>query len=138
MDPLTVPGTLDALDSIRGYIDGVAGQAGLERRVARRLVGAVDEIASNIVLHGYTKAGRVGMVHVWAEIDEQALTIIVEDSGVAYNPDLSALPDLGMPLEDREPGGLGLFLARQKVDELRYERVGDWNRHTFVVYRRAE
>ncbi len=138
MEPLTVTGTLDALESIRAYVDGVAAWAGLERRAARRLVAAVDEVASNIVTHGYAEVGRAGMVHVWAEIGEQALTVLVEDTGVAYNPDLSALPDLGMPLEDREPGGLGLFLAGQKVDELRYERVGDRNRHTFVVYRRAE
>jgi anti-sigma regulatory factor (Ser/Thr protein kinase) len=138
VDPLTVPGTLDALDSIRAYVDSVAGQAGLDRRVARRLVGAVDEVASNIVTHGYAEAGRAGMVHVWAEIGEQALTVVLEDTGVAYNPDLSALPDLDMPLENRELGGLGLFLAGQKVDELRYDRVGDRNRHTFVVYRRAE
>jgi anti-sigma regulatory factor (Ser/Thr protein kinase) len=138
MEPLIVTGTLDALERIRAYVDGVAARAGLNRRAVQRLVGAVDEIASNIVLHGYAKAGRAGMVQVWAEIDEQALTVVVEDNGVAYNPDLRITPDLDMSLEDREPGGLGLFLAGQKVDELRYERMGERNRHTFVVYRRAE
>ena len=135
MEPLTVPGTLDSLEGIRAYVNSVATIAGLDRSLSYRLVGAVDEIASNIVMHGYAEAGRAGAVHVWAEIGKDVLTIYVEDTGAAYDPDLQAACAVDLPLEEREPGGLGLFLASHKVDEFRYERLADRNRHTFVVYR---
>ncbi len=135
MEQLTVPGTVESLEDIREYVKTAAAIAGLDRKAAYRLVVAVDEVASNIMTHGYAEVGLAGMVDVWAEIDEQVLTIYMEDTGVAYDPSPQSPDDFDLPLEEREIGGLGLFLANRNVDEFRYERLGDRNRHTFVVYR---
>ncbi len=135
MEQLTVPGTLESLEVIREYVKTAATLAGLDRKAAYRLVMAVDEVASNIMTHGYAEVGLVGMVDVWAEIDEYVLTIYMQDTGVAYDPSAQSPDDFDLPPEEREIGGLGLFLANHNVDEFRYERLGDRNRHTFVVYR---
>lgn len=138
MEPFTVPGTLDSLASIRDYVAAAATEAGLDERAAYRLRLAVDEIATNIITHGYMEADLEGVVDLRTDIGKNTLTIVVEDTGVAYDPHQYQPPDdTGLPLEQHQIGGWGVFLALQNVDDLRYERVGDRNLHTFVVKRIA-
>jgi serine/threonine-protein kinase RsbW len=136
MDPLTVPGTLESLDDIADYVMAAAATAGLDKKTSYRLRLAVDEVATNIVTHGYAEAGLEGVLDLQADIDEKTLTISIGDTGVAYDPLQHQLPDdLALPLEQRQMGGLGVFLAIQSVEKFLYERVGGRNRHTFIVHR---
>jgi serine/threonine-protein kinase RsbW len=139
LEPLSVPGTLDSLGAIAEYVMAAASAADLDKKVSYRLRLAVDEIATNIITHGYAEAGLEGVLDLRADIDEKALTIFVEDTGVVYDPRQSKAPNgLDLPLEQRPMGGLGLFLAIRGVDKLLYERIGDRNRHIFIVYRSAD
>jgi anti-sigma regulatory factor (Ser/Thr protein kinase) len=132
MDQLVVPGSLESLAAIRAYVRAAASGAGLSRNASYRLVLAVDEVASNIALHGYAGVGG-GLIDVTAELDQSSLTIRIEDTGAAYA--LPALQPLELPRERHEVGGVGLTLARLSVDEFQYQRVDERNRHTLVVYR---
>jgi anti-sigma regulatory factor (Ser/Thr protein kinase) len=136
MEPLTVSGTLDSLATIGKYVLDAAALAGLDKKAAYRLRLAVDEIATNVITHGYQEANRQGDLEVQVLLDEAALTLFLEDNGAAYIPDEVSAPDgLQRPLEERQIGGLGVYLAIQSVDRFLYERVGGRNRHTFVVNR---
>ncbi len=139
MERLSVPGTLDSLELVGKYVMEVASEAGLDRKAAYRLRLAVDELATNVITHGYEEAGLDGTIDLWAEIDDEHLTIHMEDTGSPYDPTETPTPDnLDDPLEERGVGGLGVFLAMRGVDALRYERIGDRNRIIFVVNRVAE
>jgi serine/threonine-protein kinase RsbW len=133
MQCLTVPGNLDSLRSLRDFVRSVAGSAGLEKSAAYRLGLAVDEVATNIVVHGYDEAGLAGAIKVWCEMDADALRIHLEDTGAPYDPVQYSNVDIDQPLEDRPEGGLGVFLATRGVDDLEYAKSDDKNRHTFVV-----
>ncbi|MDJ0687509.1 MAG: ATP-binding protein [Xenococcaceae cyanobacterium MO_188.B32] len=138
MEPLTVPGTLDSLGAIAKYVMAAASEASLDKKTSYKLRLAVDEIATNIIVYAYQQANYEGSVNLRAKIDEQSLTIYVEDTGVAFNP-VEKIPlekeNLHKPLEERPIGGLGLYLAVDGVDKFFYERVGDRNRNIFVVNR---
>lgn len=139
MEPLTLPGTLDSLPTLGRYVLAAAEAANLDKKAAYRLRLAVDEIATNVITHGYEEANRTGLLDIQAEINEAALTIFLEDTGAAYQPDEISKPaHLDQPLAERPLGGLGLYLATQSVDQFHYERTGNRNRHTFVVYRNRE
>ena len=136
MERLTVPGTLDSLEPIGKYVLAAANEAGLDRRAAYRLRLAVDELATNAIIHGYQESSLNGMIDLWTDIDDKHLTIGMEDSGRPYDPIKTPPPqDLDEPLEDRRLGGLGIYLAKMGVTDLRYERVGNHNRTVFVVSR---
>lgn len=135
MDTLSLPGTLDSLKPIREYVAKAAEKAGLDKRAVYRLNLAVDEIATNIVLHGYQEANLEGQVIVRADISEEALVIQLEDRGAGYDPiDVVDPENLDQPLEERTEGGLGVYLAVRSVDKFTYERIDDRNIHTFVVH----
>ena len=137
MEPLTVPGTLDSLGKVRQYVSDAAAAANLDKKAAYRLKIAVDEIATNVIVHGYEEAGREGMLELWAKIDEKTLAISIEDTGAVYNPYNREVDlDLDLPLEERQIGGLGVYLTIQSVDKFLYENIGEGrNRHTFVMNR---
>lgn len=134
MKHLTVPGTLDSLDAIAQYVMAVAAETGLDKKASYNLRLAVDEIATNIIIHGYEEAGREGVLDLQAVVDEQSLTISLEDTGAPYNPTERPNPDdLALPIEQRKMGGLGVYLAIHGVDKFIYERLGDRNHNIFVV-----
>ena len=82
MERLTMPATIDALRPIADYVMDAANEAGLEKKSAYRLRLAVDEIATNIVMHGYDESNSSGDVSIQADIDDKSLTITLEDSAV--------------------------------------------------------
>jgi serine/threonine-protein kinase RsbW len=138
MEPLTVPGNLDSLDNIRDYIKAAAAASGLDKKATYHLVLAVDEIATNIVTHGYNEAGLSGGIVAQTNIDAQNLTITLEDTAIPYDPQAQAIPDdLDTPLAERPIGGLGVYLALRNVDTFHYERVNNRNRNIFVMHRPA-
>ena len=134
MNALSLPGTLDSLKSIREYVVQAAQSAGLDKKAVYRLNLAVDEIATNIIIHGYQEANLEGQVVVRADITDQMLKIQLEDDGASYDPiDVASPEDLDQPLEYRTEGGLGVYLAVRSVDKFTYEQVGNFNIHTFVI-----
>jgi serine/threonine-protein kinase RsbW len=136
MKELIVPGILSSLKDVRNYVAEAADQAGLDKKASYRLLLAIDELATNSIVHGYEETNLTGNLYLRATVDDKALTIFVEDTGNEYNPLDRETPDhLNNALEDRPIGGLGTYLALNGVDQFLYERVGDRNRNTLVVYR---
>lgn len=134
LEPLTISGRSDTLSQLMDYIAWVAAAAGLGEQATYRLSLAVDEIATNIVLHGYDDAGRSGDLTIWAETADDQLIVYLEDTGEPFDPRLAPQPeDLDRPLEERQDGGLGIFLALWGVDDFTYESRADANRCVFVM-----
>jgi phosphoserine phosphatase RsbU/P len=136
MKSLTVPGNLDALKPIRDYATESGTNADLPEPAIYRLCLAVDEIATNVVLHGYEEAGLTGDLTISSRIDCGRLIIELRDKGKSYDPTKHNVPTaetLSLPLEERDIGGLGILLARDGVDDLQYESGDDSNVHRFIV-----
>jgi serine/threonine-protein kinase RsbW len=138
MRVLTVPGTLNSLQPIADFVLAAATDINLDKKSAYKLRLAVDEIATNIILHGYKEAGLTGDIQLSATADDQTLQIVLEDSAVFYDPletETIEAAELQRPLAERRIGGLGVYLAIQGVDHFHYERVGERNRNIFTVQR---
>jgi serine/threonine-protein kinase RsbW len=114
MQSLTLPGTLDALKPIRDYASDAAKSVGLPESAAYNLCLAVDEIATNVVTHGYEEVGISGNLTIGARVDCGQLIVELRDQGKSYDPSKHHIPtaeDLSLPLEERGIGGLGILLA---------------------------
>jgi anti-sigma regulatory factor (Ser/Thr protein kinase) len=138
MNELRVGASLEVLSAVGAFVLEAAHQAGLDRRATYRLRLAVDEIVTNVIVHGKPREhSGDGEIRLRAEMDEHTLQITLEDRGPAFNPLEREGPDqdLEKPLEQRPIGGLGVFLAARGVDRFQYERAGDRNRHIFVMNR---
>jgi serine/threonine-protein kinase RsbW len=136
MDALRLPGRVESLAAIGAYIVQAAAEAGLREQAAYGLRLAVDEIATNAVVHGYQEAGWSGELMVKADKTADTLMVVLEDTSPPYDPRQAPPPDLlNKGLEERPSGGLGVYLARQGVDAYRYDFIDGTNRHTFMMNR---
>ncbi|MGD1713570.1 ATP-binding protein [Hydrocoleum sp. CS-953] len=138
MEALILLGKLENLGRIRQYVKSAATEAGLEKKVSYKLCLAVDEIATNIITHGYNENGLEGSISVEAKIDETSLTVYIEDTAKPYDPTTKEAlteEDLKKRMEERPLGGYGIHLAYQSVDKFIYEHIGDRNRNILVVNR---
>jgi len=136
METLVLPASLDSLEVIRKHVQKAAADAGLEKTDSYRLLLAVDEVATNIITHGYLEAGIDGRIEMKAEVDKEHVTISLGDSGPAFDPTQVSDPDVDQPVAERKVGGMGLYLAIRNVDQFTYQRVGDQNRNIFMMKRK--
>ena len=94
----------------------------------------LEEVAINIINYGHDGGLHEIEIALTSELD--ALTIEVIDDGRAFDPTKDAtVPDVTLPMEERSVGGLGVYLVRTMMDEMRYRREGGRNHLTLVKYR---
>jgi len=87
---------------------------------------ALEEIFMNVVMHG-SPAGRGPSVEVSLALCDGSLTLTIEDDGPSFDPLSLAAPDVTASLEERRVGGLGVYLVRQMMDAVSYQRLGGRN-----------
>ena len=137
MESIIVSGSLEYLDKISSYVVTLTKKANLDKKSAYQLRLAVDEIATNIVIHGYEAAGIQGDIVCQGELNDKSVSIFLEDTAPEYDPTQQKQPDdLLKPLEERHIGGLGVYLAINGVDKYIYERLENVNRNIFVINRK--
>lgn len=85
----------------------------------------IEEVVENIVSYAYD--GGNGWVEVGTEIIDNALVITLKDAGKAFNPLEQKDPDITLSAEERQIGGLGIFLCKQLMDDMQYERIDGCN-----------
>ncbi|MBC9729170.1 anti-sigma regulatory factor [Streptomyces sp. TRM68367] len=133
---LRVPATIDSLEPVSDFVVGLGKQARLPESSLYRLRLAADELATNIVLHGYR--GEPGEITVDGGIDPGDVWVRFQDDAPAFDPRQGMrAPALDVPLAEREIGGLGVFLAFTAVDTFEYELVAGRNVSTLVMRRPA-
>jgi serine/threonine-protein kinase RsbW len=133
---LCVPATVESLEPVSDFVLGLGRQARLPESSLYRLRLAADELATNIVLHGYH--GEPGEITVDGGIDPGDVWVRFQDDAPAFDPRQGMqAPALDVPLAERQIGGLGVFLAFTAVDTFEYELVAGRNVSTLVMRRPA-
>ena len=120
---------LGQLAEIRDFVSESAASLGAAPDTLEELRIAVDEAVTNVLIHGYAGAGDI-------DIDVSGrgrdLVVRLRDRAPPFDP-VRAAPDALAPVEERvKPGGFGLYLIRENVDEVGYRRVGPDNELTLV------
>ena len=87
---------------------------------------SIEEAVENVVRYAYE--GGIGWLEAGTSLDKNTLVLTVElrDAGVPFNPLEREDPDITLSAEEREVGGLGIFLCKQMMDSLSY-RYEDGN-----------
>ena len=81
---------------------------------------AIEELATNWIKYGCRDSGAHVMTFDLG-VSEGMLTLTATDDGLPFNPMDAPTPSTSLPLEERDPGGLGILLLRKMADEMSYE-----------------
>ncbi len=121
-EELSISSSMDDIGKLKPFIAQVTAQAGIGDREAKRLRLAVEEAVANIINHGQATA-----ITLQAAIDEQGITLTIDDDGQPFDPTAESPTDLSVPADERPPGGLGIMLIHQMADALDYQRIDGHN-----------
>jgi len=121
-----------AISELTGQVLDHLAAEGVDARAAHHVALALDELLGNLGSHG-NSADKPASVRIDIEPDKVRAEII--DTGPAFDIRAAPQPTLSHSIDEREVGGLGLFLVRQLACEIGYERHDGTNRTTFAVAR---
>jgi serine/threonine-protein kinase RsbW len=93
----------------------------LSGKVTHDIHLALEEIFSNIVFYGFHDQDE-HQIAISLSLRNNTLILEIKDDGIPFNPLESKTPDLEIPIEERETGGMGIHIARRLVDEIEYFR----------------
>lgn len=124
---LTLANHLEELGRIAPIVENFVQRQGLPERISFNLNLCLDELITNIVSYGYDDDGHHD-IRVRFGLDNGRLITEIIDDARAYNPFAdSPEPDLGLEVDDRPIGGLGVFLVKEFMDRTAYRRDGNRN-----------
>lgn len=128
---LRIPAELERVAEARAFVRGAATAADAAVECLEDLVQAVDEAATNAIVHGYR--GQPGWLEIGAEVVGGEFVVTLEDAAREFDPTTCPEPDLSVPPLARTPGGMGVHLIRESTDRLAYRpRPGGGNILTMV------
>lgn len=121
MQELHVDATIENIGKVTEFVDSRLEELGCPMKAQMQIDIAIDELFGNIAHYAYNP--DVGPATVRVEVTEEPVAVIITfiDQGVPYDPLAKADPDVGLSLEEREAGGLGIFMVKKTMDEISYE-----------------
>jgi serine/threonine-protein kinase RsbW len=114
------------LRRLAAWVDEFATTIDLGEPARGELQVALEEVASNVIKHGYPD-GATHTFSVSLSADAEFVTAVVTDDAPAFDPLARAEVDIAQPLAERPIGGLGIHLVRHLMDAVGYERSGAQN-----------
>jgi len=128
---IRIEADLGALAEVRTFVRSAADEAGAPEASRSDIVQAVDEAATNAIVHGYE--GRPGWLEVGASVEDGRFVVRLEDGAREFDPTTVPEPDMSVSPMDRRPGGMGVHLMRACTDTMSYRpRPGGGNILTLV------
>lgn len=117
---ITVPATLEKLEEVNKYIVAILDEVECPPKAKMQIEIAVEEIFVNIANYAYKPV--IGNATVRLMVHENPLSVDIQflDEGVPYNPLLKEDPDITLGADEREIGGLGIFMTKKTMDRISY------------------
>lgn len=117
--------------SLRNRFDSFAEQNDLPGSITRDVQLALDELLTNIVDYGY-EDDKDHTIEVEFELTENSLSIRIIDDAKPYNIFDKADPDTSQSIDEKPVGGLGIYLVKRLMTEVKYEYRGGKNQVTLI------
>ena len=128
---LVVDAETEELDKVLDFISGYLSEMGCRMAMEMKVSVACEEIFVNIAHYAYKKIDPELKGKAWIALSQDetgdTVQIVFRDKGIPYDPLKKEDPDVSLSAEEREIGGLGIYMVKKSMDEVRYERDGDEN-----------
>lgn len=122
MEKMTIEATIENLAAVTEFIISSLEEKDCSMKIIMQMEIVIEEVFVNVASYAYRP--NVGEVTICKDFEDapNAIKITFIDCGVEYNPLEHEDPDINAPAEERSIGGLGIFLVKNNVDDISYER----------------
>ena len=122
--------TLERLPEVMAFVDHILEQAQMPMKAVSQIDVAVEEIYVNIAHYSGASIAVLS-----CDLQEDRVVLQFCDDGKPFDPTKRADPDINLPADEREIGGLGIFMVKKMMDEVSYEYLNGRNVLTVVKRR---
>lgn len=109
------------LQELISFVDGHLEDMGASMKAQMQIDIAVEELFVNIAHYAYAPDAGEAVISVAKDKEKNQISITFADSGKPYNPLEKPDPDVTLSAEERSIGGLGIFMVKKSMDDMRYE-----------------
>lgn len=121
MKELTIDATVANIETVTAFVDEQLEAMDCSMKAQMQIDIAIDELFGNIAHYAYNP--EVGPATVRVEVLDEPLAVVITfiDNGVPYDPLKKEDPDITLSAEEREIGGLGIYMVKKTMDDISYE-----------------
>ena len=121
MKEMNIEATIDNIPTVTAWVDEQLEALDCPMKAQMQIDIAIDELFSNIARYAYNP--KTGPATVRVEVVENPMAVVITfiDKGIPYDPLKQEDPNTHLPAEEREIGGLGIFMVKKTMDDITYE-----------------
>ena len=121
MKELTIAATIENIGTVTDFVNEQLERLDCPMKAQMQIDIAIDELFGNIAHYAYNP--EIGKATVRVEVVEDPLSVVITfiDNGVPYDPLAKADPDTTLSAEERDIGGLGIYMVKKSMDDIDYE-----------------
>ena len=128
MKEITVDAMIENMNTVTAFVDDFLDQIACPMKSRIQINIVIDVIFGNICHYAYKDSVGAVTVRVESGNTPKAVFLTFTDNGIPYNPLDTEDPDITSSSEERKIGGLGIYLVKKNMDEMKYEYVNQQNR----------
>ncbi len=132
-DEIKVPGHIDYLGELRNFVTKTGKKYGFSDSIVNAFKLAIDEAATNIIKHAYRDVE--GFITMRIFIKKNSMTVVLIDQGKYFDPARVEDPDLKRYVDIGKKGGLGIFIMRKLIDDIKYLHTDEGNELRLTKYK---
>lgn len=131
---LVVDAVMENLDTVMDFVEIQLVQNDCPGKVVGQILVSLEELYVNVVNYAYD--GSVGECEILTRIQPwesgKMLILTIRDKGKPFNPLAKGDPDITLSADERQIGGLGIYMVKKSMDEVSYENNAGYNSLTIV------
>ena len=123
---LVLKNEISEINKLATFVEELGDELNLTPDLVFNLNLVLEEAVSNVILYAYSK-GEQQEISLSANVSDNNLVFVLTDSGKEFDPTQAPDADITLSAEERQIGGLGIFLIRQIMNQIEYQRIDGKN-----------
>lgn len=120
MTDKTFPAKTEDLNEVLGFVEETLEGFACPMKLQTAICVAIEEVFVNVAHYAYPESSGDMTIHIGFDEADRIVTFRMTDKGIPFDPLKNPDPDITSPAEERDIGGLGIFIAKKTMDSIRY------------------
>jgi len=119
---IIIKNQIGELQQVNQFVEEIGEELGLDMELQMNLNLVMEEMVSNVIFYAYPE-GKEASIGLTAEYDGKELTFVLSDGGKEFDPTLKEDADPNVNPIDREIGGMGIYIVKNIMNQVSYQRL---------------
>ena len=119
---ICIKNQISELERVNQFVEEIGEELGLDMELQMNLNLVMEEMVTNVIFYAYPE-GKIADIELIAESDGKELTFVLSDQGMAFDPTAKEDTDLDVNPAERELGGMGIYIVKNIMNKVSYQRL---------------